>query len=96
MEFQITNGRIFSMDEHQELMAETTYVYTKDGEVDIDHTYVNPVLRGQGAAGKMMEVVAKHLRDSGLKATATCSYANAWLRKNRASYADIISDELSD
>lgn len=96
MDFQITNGRVFGMDENKELMAETTFVYKENGEVDIDHTYVNPVLRGQGAAGKMMEVVASHLREKGLKATASCSYANAWLLKNREANADIISDDLAN
>lgn len=94
MDFQITNGRIFHVDEQGELMAETTYVDRSSGEVDIDHTYVNPVLRGQGVASKMMETVAKHLRQEGLKATASCDYANSWLQKNRTVYADIISDNL--
>ncbi len=94
MEFQIEDGRIFSLDENQELLAETTYVHTTDGEVDIDHTFVSPVLRGQGAAGKMMEAVANHLRENGLKATATCSYANAWLLKNKDRFEDIFSDQF--
>lgn len=94
MEYQISNGRIFCLDENQELMAETTYVDLATGEVDIDHTYVNPILRGQGVASEMMEVVAKHLRENGLKATATCSYANKWLQNNREAYRDIISDDL--
>ena len=38
-----------------------------------------------------MEVVADYLRKNGLKATATCSYAFAWLKKNNKSNADIIS-----
>lgn len=94
MEFQITDGRIFSTDENNELLAETTYVHTVDGEVDIDHTFVSIVLRGQGAAGKMMEVVANQLREKGLKATATCSYANSWLLKNKDRYADIFSEKF--
>ncbi|NLI53630.1 MAG: N-acetyltransferase [Clostridiales bacterium] len=96
MEFQVTDGRVFSADEKQELMAEATYTRLENGEVNIDRTYVNPVLRGQGAAGKLMEAVAGHLREQGLKATATCSYANAWFHKNREAYADIISNDLSD
>lgn len=96
MEFQITDGRIFNVDQNNELLAVATYVHTAEGEVDIDHTYVNPILRGQGVAGELMHTVAKHLRESGLKATATCSYANAWLRKNREAYSDIISDSLGE
>jgi predicted GNAT family acetyltransferase len=86
-------GRIFSV-ENNELMAETTFEYLDSGEVNIDRTYVNPVLRGQGIAGKMMEVVAAYLRKEGLKATATCSFANAWLQKNKDLYMDILSENL--
>lgn len=96
MDWQYENGRIFSVNENKELMAETTFVYKEKGEVDIDHTYVNPQLRGKGLAGKMMEVVAGYLRENSLKATATCSYANAWLKKHREAYSDIISDDLDN
>jgi predicted GNAT family acetyltransferase len=91
MDFQFTDGRVYCLDENKEVLAEATYVHTSNGEVDIDHTYVSPVLRGQGVAAKMMEAVAAQLRARGLKATATCSYANAWLRHNREAYGDILS-----
>lgn len=96
MNWKYENGRIYSEDENREVMAETTFVYKENGEVDIDHTYVNPVLRGQGVAGKMMTAVADYLREKGLKATATCSYANSWLEKNRELYSDIISKNLDN
>ena len=91
MEFQIEDGRIFNVNEQNELMAEATYVYQSDGVVDIDHTYVSPVLRGQGIAGQLMEALVLELRAKGLKATASCSYADAWLEKNRDRAGDIIA-----
>ena len=91
MEFQIEPGRIFLMNEQQEVIAEATYSPIREGVVDIDHTYVSPVLRGQGVAGKLMEALAADLRAKGLKAAASCSYAEAWLEKNRESYEDIIA-----
>jgi predicted GNAT family acetyltransferase len=96
MNWKFENGRIYSLDENSELMAETTFIKKGNGELVIDHTYVNPVLRGQGVAGQMMEVVAEYLRENGLKTSATCSYANAWLKKNRQAYPDIISKDLDD
>ena len=91
MEFQITDGRIFYQNEQDEVLAEATYSYLSEGVVDIDHTYVSPVLRGQGVAGRLMEALASDLRAKGLKATASCSYAEAWLEKNRETYGDIIA-----
>ena len=62
----------------------------------IVHTYVEPLLRGQGLASRMMAIVAEYLRENGLKATASCSYAYDWLKRNEESYSDIISKEIND
>jgi len=90
MEFQFTEGRVFSVDEKQEVIAEATYHSIGQNAVDIDHTYVNPAYRGQGVAGKLMQAVAAYLRKNGLKAAASCSYASAWFQKNRETCGDII------
>ena len=91
MEFQIADGRVYYQNEQNEVLAEATYCSVSEGVVDIDHTYVSPVLRGQGVAGKLMEALAADLRAKGLKAAASCSYAEAWLEKNRETYGDIIA-----
>lgn len=88
--------RIYSVDESNELMAETTFIFKENGEVDIDHTYVSPLLRGQGIAGDMMKVVAEYLKEKGLKASATCSYANIWLKRHKDLYSEIISKDIDD
>ncbi|HRX57753.1 MAG TPA: GNAT family N-acetyltransferase [Eubacteriales bacterium] len=90
MEFQFTEGRVFSVDEKQDVIAEATYHSIGHNEVDIDHTYVNPAYRGQGVAGILMQAVAAYLRDNGLKAVGSCSYANAWFHKNRETFGDVI------
>lgn len=95
MNWKFEEGRIY-WEENGELMAEATYHELENGEVDIDHTYVNPVLRGQGVAGKMMEVVANFLQSKNLKAIASCSYAQMWFEKNQEQYGDVISDRLKD
>ncbi|HZJ75813.1 MAG TPA: GNAT family N-acetyltransferase, partial [Clostridia bacterium] len=71
-------------------------VFKSSSEVNIDRTYVNPKLRGQGVAEKIMEQAVKYLRSNKLKATASCSYANAWLKKHKEELSDIISDEFDD
>ncbi|NLP17078.1 MAG: N-acetyltransferase [Clostridiales bacterium] len=94
MKWNYEDGRIFSISNENDLMAEVTFVSTGDNEVNINRTYVNPALRGQGIAGDMLELVAKHLREKGIKATASCSYANTWLKRNREKYSDIISENF--
>lgn len=96
MDWNYEEGRIYSVNENKELMAEATFVTMEDGTINIDHTYVNPALRGQRVAGKMMEVVATYLRKNHLKASATCPYANAWLKKRRDTHSDIIAKALDE
>jgi len=96
MNWNYENGRIYSTDEKGELMCETTFIRKENREVNIDFTYVNPILRGKGVAAKMMEVVAEYFRKEGIKATATCSYANIWLKRHRKQYPDILSEDTSD
>ena len=96
MNWKFEDGRIYSVDDNNELMAETTFILKKNGEVDINHTFVNPVLRRQGVAEKMMEIVAGYLKEKELKASASCSFANTWLKKNRELYAGIISKDLDE
>jgi predicted GNAT family acetyltransferase len=94
MDWKHEKGRIFYNDEKGELMAEATYEETQTELVNIDHVYVNPVLRGQGVAEKVMLEVVSFLKKENKRATATCSYANAWFKKNKDLYKDIISDDL--
>jgi len=96
MNWQYENGRIYSTDEKGELMAETTFSRKENGEMNIDYTYVHPVLRGEGVAGKMMEVVAEYFRKERLKTTATCSYANIWIKRHEKQYPDILSEDMSN
>ena len=48
MEFQKSEGRIFAQDENGKLLAEITFPTVAEGVADIDHTFVDESLRGQG------------------------------------------------
>jgi predicted GNAT family acetyltransferase len=56
----------------------------------IDHVEAPMSLRGTGAAGRLMDLVAAEARDAGLKIIPICGYAAAWLRRHRQ-YADLIA-----
>ena len=96
MDWKIEKDRIYAVDEKEELMSEVTFTYEKEDEININHVYVNPILRGQGIASEAMNVMVDYLRKSKLKATATCSYANSWFNKNRDKCEDIISENNND
>lgn len=82
MEFVTESSRIYSMD-GEKLLAEITFPETEKGIFCIDHTFVDDSLRGQGIAGKLMELAVKEIESRDGKITATCSYAQHWLEKNR-------------
>lgn len=87
MTWKIEENRLYAEDVDGALLAETTFPPAGEGVVDIDHTYVDESLRGQGIAGQMMETVVGILRQRGLKALASCPYAAAWMERH-PEYAD--------
>lgn len=81
MIFQTEPGRIYLMQEGQ-LLAELTY--TDEGShYNVDHTFVDDSLRGQGVAGRLMETYQRLLEQEQQKSTATCSYAQSWSSKHK-------------
>jgi predicted GNAT family acetyltransferase len=66
--------------------------YRRDGDtVVIPHVEAAMVLRGTGAASRLMTQMALHLRANGLKARPYCSYAVAWFRRN-PQYRDVLEE----
>ena len=82
MEFQREPGRIFALGEDGALLAEVTFPTGEDGAADINHTFVDGSLRGQGVAGQLLEAAVQQLRQEGKQARATCSYAAGWFQKH--------------
>ncbi len=65
--------------------------YRRQSEVlAIYHVEAPPLLRGTGAAGKLMRGVAERARQAGLRITPYCGYAAAWLRRHRE-YCDLLT-----
>lgn len=78
MEFQKSEGRIFSLGEDGKKLAEVTFPTGEDGIADINHTFVDESLRGQGIASKLLRAAAQEIRAQGKKTRLTCSYAVTW------------------
>lgn len=81
-------GRIYQTDRTGKIVAEVTFPSLRDGLVDINHTFVDESLRGQGVAALLMREVAETLRRERKKARLTCSYAQKWFSEH-ADYSDI-------
>lgn len=91
MEFQREEGRVFALDKAGKLLAEVTFPTGADGVAEIDHTFVDSSLRGQGVAGQLLDEAVKALRQEGKKARPVCSYAVAWFEKH-PEHSDLLAE----
>ena len=82
MDFQKQEGRIFALGTNGELLAEVTFPTGPDGIADINHTFVDESLRGQGVANKLLQAAAQELRAQGRKTKTSCWYAAQWFAKH--------------
>ncbi|MEE0865717.1 MAG: GNAT family N-acetyltransferase [Clostridia bacterium] len=83
MEFIKEDSRIYSLDNNKKVITEITFYESENGIFTIDHTFVDESLRGQGIAGKLVEMAVEEIEKRGGNVEATCSYAKKWLEKNR-------------
>ncbi len=81
MEFKVENDRIYADDASGKMIAEVTFP-TADGVSYIDHTFVDPSLRGQGVASQLVELAADTILSRGGKIGASCPYAVAWFARH--------------
>ncbi|MBE6469287.1 MAG: N-acetyltransferase [Coriobacteriaceae bacterium] len=65
-----------------QVVAEVTFPTAKDGVAEINHTFVDESLRGQGVAGQLLEHAVAVIERAGKKARPTCSYAVHWFSRH--------------
>ena len=82
MEFTYRENEIVLESPEGKTLARVTFPALDAETVEIDHTFVDDSLRGQGVAGRLMELAAAELERTGRKAVATCSYARRWLENH--------------
>lgn len=93
MNFIHEKDRIYAEDQEGKVIAEVTFPEREHNIVDIDHTFVDSSLRGQGIAGKLMEEVVSRLHSTGQKAICTCPYAVTWFKRH-PEYSDLLANSL--
>ncbi len=81
MEYITEKNRIYSKGSDGSIIAEVTFPEVESGIFNINHTFVDTSLRGNGVAGKLVELAVKQIKAQGGKITASCSYAQSWIAK---------------
>ncbi|MDE6311538.1 MAG: N-acetyltransferase [Muribaculaceae bacterium] len=81
MEFITEKARIYATDSSGNVIAEVTFP-TQNGISYLNHTFVDPSLRGEGVAGKLVKLAADKILADGNKIAPTCTYAVAWFKRH--------------
>ena len=79
LNFEFENNSYFAKNEDGKVVAEVTFPQKSENVIDLNHTFVDDSLRGQGVAGKLVSMVCEYALENGLKIKPTCSYAAKWL-----------------
>ena len=79
LEFLFEEGHIYALGKANKILAEITYHETGNDTIDIDHTFVDNSLRGQGVASDLVAMAVDAIQRQGKRVTASCSYAAKWL-----------------
>lgn len=82
MNFIKEKDRIYLKDSNGKVVAEINF--EKKGNLyNIYHTFVDESLRGQGIASMLVKQAVNYIKEKKGIVTASCSYVNKWLDKNR-------------
>lgn len=82
MDYRVMSNAVEYVSDDGTVLAEVTFPEVEPGIVEVDHTFVDPSLRGQGIAGELLERATEAIGAQGLRARPTCSYAVRWFEKH--------------
>lgn len=92
MEFIKGENRFYKEDEDGKEIAEITYKPIGDDVVEADHTFVDPVLRGQGMAEKLVEHLVEEMEAEGKKIKPVCPYVVKLFERKPEKYGHIATE----
>lgn len=82
MEYRLEHHAVRYITEQGKILAEITFPEVGTGIVDINRTFVDDSLRGQGIAGELMRRAVHIIERNGKHARTSCSYAARWFGKH--------------
>lgn len=82
-------GGYFFYEENNRQLAKMTYVWAGSEKMIIDHTEVDPSLKGKGVGAAMVARAVEEARNKGFKIMPLCPFAKATFDKKQE-YADVL------
>jgi hypothetical protein len=72
----------FYIEENCKKQAEMTYVWAGKDRIIIDHTEVDPLLKGMGAGKSMVQAAVEFARKNSIKIIPLCPFAKSVFDKS--------------
>jgi predicted GNAT family acetyltransferase len=82
----------FFIERNGRRIGELTYRRSAAAQVIIDHTEVDPGLRGQGIARRLLDAAVAWARQTGTKITPRCSWAVVQFKRDK-SIGDVLAPD---
>lgn len=82
---------VFWLDRDGRRVAEMTYRRLGESRILVDHTHVDPVLRGHGVARQLLDAAVAWARQTNTRISATCSYVVVQFARD-ASLRDVMDE----
>lgn len=83
MSYIIKDNRVSYVKDGEELAASTfPLVEGRENVININSTYVDDSLRGQGVGSTLMEKIVEESRKNGWEILPTCPFATEWFKKH--------------
>ena len=89
MDFEKAENRFYKNNKDGKMIAEVTYVPSGEDKVILDHTFVDPSLRGQGIAEELVNRVVKEMQTENKKIIPLCPYAKTLFERKPDIYGGI-------
>ncbi|QLK86429.1 GNAT family N-acetyltransferase [Staphylococcus sp. 17KM0847] len=77
-----TKNAFYIGDNADAPLAEITFNYHDEQTIDVNHTFVDPSLRGGGVAKQLFDCVIDKAQQENLKIIPSCSYVRKQFEKN--------------
>lgn len=87
MDFEHGDNRFYK-EKDGKLIAEVTYI-PKGDTVEIDHTFVDPSLRGQGVAEQLVDRVVEEMQKEQKKIVPVCPYVVELFKRKPDKYEHV-------
>lgn len=89
MEFIKGDHRFYQEDDDGKLLAEITWKPISDKVVEVDHTYVDESLRGQGLAEELVDRLVVEMKVDGKMMVPVCPYVIDLFERKKEKYGHI-------